>query len=169
MKDFESKMKVATVTTDSIHNYWQNYAPDRIVIRQPVHTAELVQRPKGKVSISNPVVRSVDRNGATLIPYGEVMYQDRMQFIQPKVNIVADKPDNYRLSYKVLNPDGKMLAPSKDAVATVEFSSEVGKKEKELQFPSFGTPDNKSWKPGKYTIIFLVEDEEIGRQSVNIL
>lgn len=169
MADFESEMKKATHTTDSIHRYWENYAPDKFVVRQPAYSNKPVIKPKGRVMASNPVVRSVDMGGRVLIPYGEIIYQDKMQFIQPRLTVMTDKPDTYRMSVKIINPDGKTMVSAKDDDMTLILPVEIGKKEKEIEFGTFGSTNNSTWKPGKYTLVFFSEGEEVARQTVNIL
>ncbi len=175
MDNFKLRMLAATQTTDSIHNYWQGSggaisAKDRLVVKQPVTTSSHnAKKTSGKTALSNPLIQSVDKRGNVLVPYGEILYQDKIQFLQPKISASSDKNNFYELGVQIVTPDGKIMVPSIEEDMTMTISAELGKKEKVVEFGSFGSAEEAIWKPGKYTVIFFVNGEEALRQTVNIL
>lgn len=172
---FRLRMEEATITTDSIHNYWQssagaNFVKDRLVVKQPVSSLNRkTKKADSKTILSTPLIQSVDKYGNVLIPYGEILYQDKMQFMQSKISASADKNDFYELSVQIITPDGKTMVPSAEDNMTITTEFKLGKKENIVEFTPFGSVDEVIWKPGKYTVIFFVNNEEALRQTVNIL
>lgn len=172
---FKVLMNEAARVTDSIHNYWKGstgtaVAKNRLVVKQPVSsTSHNAPKNPGKVVLSNPLIQSVDKRGDVLVPYGEILYQDKMQFMQPKISASADKGNIFELGVQIITPDGKTMVPAIEEDMSLTTSIELGKKEKVVEFGSFGSAEEPIWKPGKYTVIFFVNGEEALRQTVNIL
>ena len=170
LDSFTEEMKKMTLESDSVQPIGETMQTRNIiVVEQPSSLSGQVARSNGKVTMSNPMFQSVDKRGNVLIPYGDLLYQDNMQFLQASVEALADKGEQYTLSLQIVTPDGKTFVPSNDADMTVTQMADLSKKEKTVTFFPFGSDNNLIWKPGKYTVIFYVNGNEAIRRSINIL
>lgn len=167
-KDFDLCYKACHATVDSIHDYWQDLDTTRVVIEQKgiSNTA-----PTRNITITNIAVRNVDAADNVISDYDQGIRQSKSQFLQPRVELKANKKGVYKVGVRIYNPDGKLLVPSADSRFTTISTVNVKKdnKPEDYDLLKFGSRESDVWKAGEYVIKFYEDDTIIYEDKIHIL
>lgn len=153
-KEFTQAFDRSKSVADSIHKFWNQNDTARVILPQKQSAKELktVNIKINKVSIGSANSNSVDSDRELIVPFDGILQSRNCQYIVERLSISAESTGECVIGVKIFNPQGKFLAPTKEAVYTVELPIEVkkGKKDMEIEMPGFGTTDSNFWKPGVY-------------------
>lgn len=171
LKEFKELMAKAKITIEGRKALNPKKAKsDKMVLQQPVRMPNTGgQKQDANVKISRISVRSVDKAGNESIPYGEMMYQNRLQFLQSKLMATADKAGYYEIGMQIINPQGQLMVPSENSDMTAVVTTELKRGNKDIVFDPFGSEDVSVWEPGTYTLVYFVNGKEVFRQPINVL
>lgn len=144
---------------------------DILVQPQPVEK----EKPSNtSVQVTEFGISSHDAKGAVLTPLNSGLYQKKCEFLYPEVRLKANEDLTARICVRIINPDGKLLVPDKDAKYTfISAPLKIKKKAGDFQtLGKFGSEDSNFWKPGRYTIELYEEtcpEKAIYTENFNVL
>lgn len=166
LKDAESQFKAAfdgigKQYTDSVHKFWATVDTARIVLTQPVMVGD--KRTSGKFVVDNIKLESVNKKGEITVRYNEDLTPERTQFLRETLTLEIKSPGETVVGVKIFTPEGKMLAPSKDAEFTASDIVDLkkGGKTIDVTLPPFGTSNSEFWNAGTYNIEIYCGSEKV--------
>lgn len=169
MDDFKKEMKQARSTNEELAKRMVGESLGCIVVEQPRKSGPNMVGEKGGVEVEALDVCAVDKNDKVVYPYGEYIYQDKLQFLKPRLKLSALKPGNYNIGIQIITPDDMVMVPEMGERMTMSALVEIGKKAQTIEFDSFGTTEPGFWENAPYKIVIFVDGKEVHSQTVKVL